>query len=111
MPIHHRNVSIVNFAWGQKVVPAGWLPAADRLELRHELRNRNVGFIQIEEMIIFKCLHALIFQCLSLTETLTVLVNESTDEEKVQNQYKVYQEEQSNKLLWSVLIFMTSLVS
>ena len=35
MPIHHRNVSIVNFMWGQKVVPDGWLPAADRLELRH----------------------------------------------------------------------------
>ena len=106
VPIHHQNISIVNFTWGQKVVPA-----AGRLELRHELRNRNVGFIQIEEIIIFKCLHALFFQCLSLTETLTVLVNESTDEEKVQNQYKVYQEEQSNKLLWSVLIFMTSLVS
>ena len=35
MPIDYRNVSIVNFAWGQKVVPAGWLPAAERLELRH----------------------------------------------------------------------------
>ena len=35
MPIHHRNVLIVNFAWDQKVVPAGWLPAAERLELRH----------------------------------------------------------------------------
>ena len=35
VPIHHQNVSIVNFMWGQKVVPAGWLPAADRLELRH----------------------------------------------------------------------------
>ena len=35
VPIDYRNVSIVNFAWGQKVVPAGWLPAAERLELRH----------------------------------------------------------------------------
>ena len=39
MPIHHRNISIVNFAWGQKVVPAGCLPAADRLELRHDLTS------------------------------------------------------------------------
>ena len=37
MLIHHRNVSIVNFTWGQKVVPAGWLPAADRLELRFSI--------------------------------------------------------------------------
>ena len=39
VPIHHRNVSIVNFAWGQKVVPAGWLPAAERLEQRHEFHR------------------------------------------------------------------------
>ena len=39
MPIHHRNVSIVNFTWGQKVVPAGWLPAAERLELRHYITS------------------------------------------------------------------------
>ena len=37
VPIHHQKVLIVNFAWGQKVVPAGWLPAADRLELRHQI--------------------------------------------------------------------------
>ena len=35
VPIDYQNVSIVNFVWGQKVVPAGWLPAAERLELRH----------------------------------------------------------------------------
>ena len=37
VPIDYQNVSIVNFAWGQKVVPAGWLPAAERLELRHAI--------------------------------------------------------------------------
>ena len=41
VPIDYRNVSIVNFAWGQKVVPAGWLPAAERLELRHTYTQSN----------------------------------------------------------------------
>ena len=49
MLIHHRNVSIVNFTWGQKVVPAGWLPAADRLELRHntDRHKSNMNVTQI----------------------------------------------------------------
>ena len=32
MPIDYQNVLIVNFARGQKVVPAGWLVSADGLE-------------------------------------------------------------------------------
>ena len=43
VPIHHRNISIVIFTWGQKVVPAGWLPAVERLELRHGHINLNSG--------------------------------------------------------------------
>ena len=35
MPIDYWNILIVNFVWGQEVVPDGWLPAADRLKLRH----------------------------------------------------------------------------
>ena len=31
--IDYRNISIINFARGQKVVPAGWLVSADGLEI------------------------------------------------------------------------------
>ena len=44
--IDYQNVSIVNFAWGQKVVPAGWLPAAERLELRHEYKGVILALIK-----------------------------------------------------------------
>ena len=33
MPVDYRIVSTVNFARGQKVVPAGWLLSADGLEI------------------------------------------------------------------------------
>ena len=33
MLIDYQNVSIVNSTWGQKVVLAGWLVAADGLEI------------------------------------------------------------------------------
>ena len=33
VPIDYRNVSMVNFARGQKVVPAGWLLSADGPEI------------------------------------------------------------------------------
>ena len=37
MLIDYRNVLTVNFMRGQKVVPAGWLVSADRLEISLEV--------------------------------------------------------------------------
>ena len=33
VPIDYQNISIVNFARGQKVVQAGWLVSAEGLEI------------------------------------------------------------------------------